>query len=200
MKTDVYSFEKDVENIDIIAEVAEKIAAYNGLDHKQTLKLSLFCEELVEMLPKLLVYGGGEFWIENNGANYEIHARVQADSMLSSLDRDEILAVSTSGKNAAAVGIMNKIRIAAEVFSSNYASSAGSTAVSFPDSHYTYYNMGIDPADDALQWSLSSYKAEAKKNEEAWDELEKSIIANMADDVTVGIINGEVEIVVKKKF
>jgi hypothetical protein len=202
MKTDVYKFDKAVEDISPVTGIAAKIAAYNGLSEKEELKLSLLCEELVEMLPNLLKYGKGEFWIENNDKNYEIHARVEADTMLSSIDRDDILRVSTSGRNAAATGIMNKIKIAAEVMLSNYAHTAGTAGVNFPDTHYTYYNMGMyqDPVMGADQWSLMAYRDKSEKNTEAWDELERSIIANLADDVTVGIIGGKVNITIKKKF
>ena len=57
MKTDIYKFEKDTADFDSISGIAVKIAAYNELDKKQELKLTLLCEELVEMLPKLLTYG-----------------------------------------------------------------------------------------------------------------------------------------------
>ena len=39
-----------------------------------------------------------------------------------------------------------------------------------------------------------------KDHAEEWDELEKSVIANLADDVTVGVLNGKVDMVVRKKF
>ena len=202
MKTDVYKFDKTNANIESISGLTAKIASYNGLDRKQELKLSLLCEELVGMLPNLLKYGKGCFWIENDGNNYKIHAIVEADSLLSSIDRDEILSVSSSGKNAAAVGIMSKIRIAAEVMLANYAQTAGTAGTMYPDMHYSYYDMGrfADPAGYNSEWSLSVYREHARSDEEAWDELEKSIIANLADDVTVGIIDGKVEIVVTKSF
>ena len=50
------------------------------------------------------------------------------------------------------------------------------------------------------------YKNQVKDNknnlalEEAWDELEKSIIANIADDIQVGVNANQVEIVVIKEF
>ncbi|MCR5142759.1 MAG: hypothetical protein K6C68_09575 [Ruminococcus sp.] len=64
----------------------------------------------------------------------------------------------------------------------------------------------MDPITDEMAWSLMNYinafdREEEKQNRsEAWDELEKSIIANLADDVVVGVLNGKVDIVVKKKF
>ncbi len=201
MKTDVYKYEKSIDDIGAITALAEKAAAYNKLDSKQELKLSLLCEELAEMLPNLLIYGKGQFWIENNGSEYEIHALVEADDLLSGKDREEILSVSKSGKNAAAVGIMNKIKIAAEIAFANYSLSVGvggDVVYDGPD----IYSMGAfqDPLNNNGCWSLTNYRNSVKKDSDAWDELEKSIIANLADDVTVGIISGKVEIVVKKKF
>ena len=202
MKTDVCRFEREVPDIGSITDLAAKSAAYNGLDKGQELKLTLLCEELVEMLPNLLIYGNGEFWIENNGNEYRLHTVVEADQLISATDREDILSVSTSGRNAAAVGIMNKIRIAAEVMIAAYAESEGTSDMVYPDSHYSFYEQGrfVDPIGYSSEWSLEKYRSEVQKGSDAWDELEKSIIANMADDVTVGIIGGKVEIVVKKTF
>ena len=203
MRTDIYKFEKDTASFDNIGGIVAKVAEYNSLGRNQELKLTLLCEELVEMLPKLLTYGKAEFWIENDGAQYKIHALVEADSLLSSMERDEILSVSKSGRNAAATGIMNKIRAAAEVMLANYALSAGTSGAVYTDNiNYAYYNMGqfADPIGYTSEWSLALYRENAKTDKEAWDELEKSIIANLADDVIVGIIGGKVEIVAVKNF
>ena len=199
MKTDVYRFERAVSDIGEITALAGKAAAYCGLDNKQAMRLELLCEELVEMLPNLLLYGAGELWIENKGKNIEIHAAVQADDLLSGKDRSEILAVSKSGRNAAAVGIVNRIRIAAETMLANYALSVGTGGDITCEASY-----GMDGPQDPIgysgEWSLVNYKKATAPESDEWDELEKSIIANLADDVTVGILKGRVEIVVKKSF
>lgn len=204
MKTDIYKFEKAVTDFDSISEAAAKISAYNSLDKKQELRLTLLCEELVELLPNLLIFGNGEFWIENNGSSYEIHAVVEADDLLTAEDREEILSVSSSGKNAAATGIINKIRIAAETMLASYVDSAGASGVysTVPDIDYAFYDQGMyaDPLGYTNAWSLDRYRTEVKKGSDDWDELEKSVIAKVADDVTVGIIKGKVEIIVTKKF
>ena len=50
-------------------------------------------------------------------------------------------------------------------------------------------------------WTLENYKNQAKKaKEEAWDELEKSVIASIADDVIVGVKGKRADIIVIKKF
>ena len=62
-------------------------------------------------------------------------------------------------------------------------------------------------AANAYQWSLAKYRAgidaakDSDKNaEEAWDELEKSIVANIADDVRVGVKGDAVELVIEKRL
>jgi hypothetical protein len=49
-------------------------------------------------------------------------------------------------------------------------------------------------------WTLSKYRDSKKGEAEPWDELEKSIIANLADDVVVSVKGKNVEIVISKKF
>ena len=51
-------------------------------------------------------------------------------------------------------------------------------------------------------WSLRKFEDESKKDteNETWDELEKSIVANIADDVSVKIVGTSVEIIVSKAF
>ena len=202
MKTDVYKFERAVSDIDGINDLAVKAASYSGLDDEQQLKLMLLCEELVEMLPNLLIYGKGEFWIETEGKNIEIHSVVEADDLLTGADRKEIMKVSKTGKNAAATGIMNKIKIAAEMMLANYALSNGvGSDVEYDSTPLEFYDYGLsDPFSQQDMWSLTAYKKKVKSDTEDWDELERSIIANLADDVTVGIISGKVEITVKKAF
>ncbi|HBI53250.1 MAG TPA: hypothetical protein DDX72_10830 [Ruminococcaceae bacterium] len=202
MKTDVYRFERAVSDLDGITEIAEKAASYSRLDEDQELKLMLLCEELIEMLPNLLLYGKGEFWIETKDKDFEIHSVVEADDLLTGTDRKDILKISKSGKNAAAVGVMSKIKAVAETLLANYALSNGvSGEVEYETDPLEFYDYGItDPFAQQDMWSLTTYKKKVKANTEGWDELERSIIANLADDVTVGILGGKVMITVKKKF
>ena len=202
MKTDVYRFERAVSDLDGITEIAEKAASYSRLDEDQELKLMLLCEELIEMLPNLLLYGKGEFWIETKDKDFEIHSVVEADDLLTGNDRKDILKISKTGKNAAAVGVMSKIKAVAETLLANYALSNGvSGEVEYETDPLEFYDYGItDPVAQQDMWSLTTYKKKVKANTEGWDELERSIIANLADDVTVGILGGKVMITVKKKF
>lgn len=202
MKTDVCKLTNDKSTLDSILHEAEKSAEYNKLTPKQALQLQLLAEEMVGMMPELLEIGNGEFWIENSGSDFELHAAIKTKRM--SMDKkEEIMSFSKSGVNAAAKGIVNKIKLVVESMADGYAE-----ASRYSDgSNLEFYDMGA--ANGGLYndiwagtWSLSSYKSSAEKNDDkdTWDELEKSVIANIADDVIVGYVGRKVDIIIKKKF
>ncbi len=194
MKTDVFELSQDNKNLEDLLDATEKAAVYSDLDSKQTIRLRLLAEELIGMLPELLEFVKGEFWVESKGKAFELHFAATLDDMFAA-DREKLMSLSTSGKNAAAKGIMGKIRAAFEIMLIEYAT------VPLPVG-YDYYDMGMmpDPAYYSALWSLEQYKEAAKQDVDAWDELEKSIIANLADDVVVGIKGKQVDIVIKKSF
>ena len=51
-------------------------------------------------------------------------------------------------------------------------------------------------------WSLQQYRNQIDKDtqEESWDELEKSVIASVSDDVIVGVKGTQVNIILVKHF
>ncbi|HCH28618.1 MAG TPA: hypothetical protein DEW35_03830 [Ruminococcaceae bacterium] len=60
---------------------------------------------------------------------------------------------------------------------------------------------------ESIIWSMNKYKTEIDSDrnintefKDAWDELEKSIVASIADDVVVKITGSVVEISIKKAF
>lgn len=181
----------------ILAEV-EKVASYNGLDSKSSQRLRLLSEELIGMMPNLMEYCIGKFWVENEGNEYSIHI---ATELLIGIDESKRKIKELATKPKKYVGIMGKIRSAFEFMCGNYDDTAVDTSVSG-------YDMdGFVPSSVYNQmWSLNSYKENIEKSyksgksEDEWDELEKSIIANLADEVIVGIHGINADIIVKKKF
>ena len=194
----VWKISKDDLSLQRILESAEEIAEKTKLNSKQSMHLRLLAEELVEMLPSLLAFSSGEFWIEQNGKSFELHTVLTPNEAITTEQRDELLSMSSSGKNAAASGIMSKIRLAATFMIIDYERNSAD----FPLINDFYLDgMGTNPNFMVPAWSLENYriKAKSEKNEK-WDELEKSIIANIADDVVVGVEGRKVEIIVKKSF
>ena len=59
-----------------------------------------------------------------------------------------------------------------------------------------------DRTDYYCLWSLEQYRSTVRREEktEEWDELEKSVIASVADDVIVGVTGKQADIIIIKKF
>ena len=201
MKTEVCKLKGKGNDFSLVEKIVEKTAVYNDLAKKQGLQLRLLSEELVGMLPELLNRYSGEFWIENEGNNYEIHATVTS-AVYNSEERNKVMSISSSGKNVATVGFMGKVRGIVDAMLLSMADADPMSVAPVMDAYY------LDCPNDMLfsTWSLERYRMElqqlneTEKKEEYWDELEKSIVANLADDVTVGINGRVVDVVIKKKF
>ena len=206
MKSNICELNEDLSCLKAVLAEVEKVTAYNGLDAKKALRLRLLAEELCGMLPGLVENFDGEFWAENDGDNYELHVELKADDMNLDL-RDELISVSKSGKNAAAKGIMGKIRAVAETM----LLAASDSSIPLPSGEYYDYNgfnMGFGYIDPSIcyetgymySWSLYNYKSAVEEKTEEYAELERSIVAKLADDIVVGVRGNNVEIVVKKSF
>ena len=193
MQSNICKIEKGSRNMDQIFRECEKVARYNELDHKQTLQLRLLCEELVNMLPSVVSNFSGEFWIENQGDQFELRMRVSVENI--DMDtRERLINVSKKRQNSAIVGVTGKIRA---VF--DYMAMSGGDAVS-PAGRYGF-STNID---FSQIWSLQQYKNTVQTDGGAegqeWDEFERSIIVKIADDVLVGVKGKNVSIIIKKKF
>lgn len=198
MKLKEYILKDPQDDHRFIPQEAEAAAEYIGLDSKMTLRLRLLSEELICMLPQLLSYGAGKFWIEVGENRAELHLSVSVDNSRY-YDVNKILSVSTSGKNAAAKGILGKIAVAVESLLGNNENIADYDS-------YGVWSRGLASTDREAFWSLEAYKDAFSDEDtqqsysEDWDELEKSIIANLADEVTVGVLGGKIDITVFKNF
>ena len=185
-----------------------RVSTYNALEDKKALRIRLLAEELCGMLPGLTQNFSGEFWAENDGETYELHVELKADDMNMDL-RDELISVSKSGKNAAAKGVMGRIRAVAEtMLLAAFDPDLARTTVRGDLYDYHGYSMEMGYIDSMIttekeytySWSLYNYKSAVEEKEDEYTELERSIVANLADDIIVGVRGKNVDIVVKKSF
>ena len=208
MKSNICKLNEDLTCLEAVLAEVEKVTAYNTLENKKALRLRLLAEELCGMLPGLIENFSGEFWAENEGDDYELHVELKADDMNIDL-RDELISVSKSGKNAAAKGVMGKIRAVAETML--LAAFDPTLPMPLPEGEYCDchgFNMGFGYIDPVIScetgyvysWSLFNYKTAVEEKEDEYAELERSIVAKLADDIIVGVRGKNVEIVVKKSF
>ena len=194
MKSNVCKFENGQRDITAILKESERVAQYNGLTHKQTLQLRLLCEEIDGMLPNMIDDFEGALWIEFEDGVCKIKISVSIPQ-LDSEKKEELIGIAKNKKSAAATGIVGKIRNSIEDFFLKK-----ETVDAFTLSMSSIgYSEGVDYT---YLWVLDEYRngIEKDKQTEAWDELEKSVIASVADDVFVGVRGRCAEIEIIKNF
>ena len=204
MKSNICKIENGTKDLDAILKESEKVAVYNDLTHKQALQLRLICEEIDGMLPNIIDDFNGDFWIDFEDGICKVNISLKFDEFTAE-KKAGLVAIAKNKKNAATVGIVSKIRSALEnAFLDE--ESFGSTEMMLESRYFSMeYCGGMDYCsgmDYACLWSLEQYRSTVKKEKktEAWDELEKSVIASVADDVIVGVRGKKVEIIIKKEF
>lgn len=183
--------------------ITEKTGAFVGLDHNNSLRLRLLSEELIGLMNSFTDELLGDFWLEAKDENIEIHLKTEIPMDLKT--RKELLSVSTSGKNSAAKSFMGKIREMIELATLP----EDPEIKALTDQAMGLMNMGCQMGTHSsnYSWAMSTYVAsienESETKSEAKDalaDLERSIVANLADDVTVHIVGSDVEITIYKTF
>lgn len=199
MKTDVINVSSRGGRMETALQQAEFVAEYKSLSRKNALHLRLLTEEMMGIIRSITGETEGEFWIEDNDDVFQLHLRV--NTTMDSEKRERLLSTSTSGKNESARGFMGRLRNFFDVEAdADVAASAG------PLFSAMYSDSSTGSALD-YEWSLLRYQEQLNSRgendpiaREAWDEMEKSVVAHVADDVKISIRGRTVEMTIVKKM
>ncbi|MBQ3785785.1 MAG: hypothetical protein II799_00760 [Lachnospiraceae bacterium] len=188
------------EALDMVDSFLEKI----DLKGKKALHMRLLTEETLGMVGAMLP--DYQALLHFEGDDNECRICLTAKTIMDADKKSELISMSTSGENAAVKGFMGKISDIIENGILNY-DSVMSMRQEYDGSLVDYGFMGSDPAlgmDHAAVWSLSQYRNAIEDGgdevEEARDELEKSIVASIADEVTVGVKKDKVDMTIILKL
>ena len=200
MKTDKISVSSQGARMGAALEQADKVAAYKGLSMKDALHLRLLTEEMMGLMRSITGEREGIFWIEDEDGEYRLHLQVR--TLLNSEEREQLLAVSSSGRNESAKGLMGRIRDFFD-WGSDEDLATYTSPLLLPDAFEYTSSPSLD-----WEWSMARYenalstqmKQGDQKVREAWDELEKSVVSHVADEVKVSIRSGTVEMIIYKKL
>lgn len=199
MRSDVIHVTNEGAGIDEALEQTEKVAAFKGLDKKSALHLRLLTEEMMGMMRALTGEREAEFWIDDDEGVFELH--LKAETRMTGELRKKLLSASTTGKNETAKGILGKLR---ELFERAIEPIDEGLPIFYTAGlEHSGADLGALTVEAAGMWSLNAYRANVKSGptpKEEWDELEKSVIANIADEVKIGIADNNVEMTVFKKI
>lgn len=198
MKSDVIHVTNDGVGVHDARVQAERVAAFLALGKKDALHLALLTEEMMGMMLALTGQTEADFWIENEKNVTTLH--LKAAAAMNAEMRKKLLAASSTGKNVAVKGIMGKIK---DIFQRLVEPADDSTiptaafAMGSSSQPNGFASLGV------CLWSLTQYKSIVNKGVGAnkeWDELEKSIVSKLADEVQIGIIDEMVEMIIFKSF
>ena len=200
MKTDKISVSSQGARMNAALEQADKVAAYTGLSMKDALHLRLLTEEMMGLMRSITGEREGIFWIEDEDGEYRLHLQVR--TLLNSEEREQLLAVSSTGKNESAKGLMGRIRDFFD-WGSDEDLATYTSPLLLPDAFEYTSSPSLD-----WEWSMARYEnalstqiEQGDQNvREAWDELEKSVVSHVADEVKVSIRSGTVEMIIYKKL
>ena len=197
---ELYIDNSDEKTSDAI-RLADEFTSSLNLDRKQAMHIRLLAEETVGMVRAMTGDFEAYFWLEKENDEYRVKLNVKTDMDLAK--KKELLSLSTSGENTAVKGFMGKIREIIENGLLDFDSALKLQNKYGGNNGYSYVGMGTieDGSNSApVLWSLNAYKEALEESgeskEEAWDELERSIVASLAKEVTVGIKNNLVDLTI----
>ena len=213
MKSEEIKVKSNGQGMEDALVLTENTARNAGIDGKNLLRMRLLAEELIGMMRGITDSVEALYTVEITGEKkFALH--LKSDVNMKREMYDQLIAVSSSGKNSATKGFMGKIREMITVallpkesgisfmsgFSMGLMSTAGAAA---PNAQMI--------AAESFEWSLSQYRTSVERGlaaggsdsgeaKNAWDELEKSIVASIADEVKVSVVGSSAEIVIFKAF
>lgn len=198
-KSDQLYIDSTEEKASAAIAVVDEFLSLQNLDRKKAIHLRLLAEEAVGMVKAMTGDFEALFWMEQEDGEYKVKLTVKTD--MDREKKEELLSLSTSGDNTAAKGVMGKIREIIENSLLDLDSALRQQSKFGGNNGYTYVGMGM--LEDAPVWSLNSYREALEDksdkddtDDEAWDELERSIVASLAKDVTIGIKNNLVDMTI----
>ena len=193
MKTDKLWINGAIRRNSEVNEILNEFACRAGITGKDFQHMNLLTEETLGMANQLLKDFDGEIWLETTPGGYDIILEADVHEGGNGMHAAE----------DAPEGFMAKI---AEMLNCSYmfenvAEIPENLADALPD----YMSDGSRETGNAPvwagNWALSAYRSNLRASGSAvnLDELEKSIVANIADEVTIGIHGRRIRLVISKK-
>ena len=196
MKSESIVISTNEGNIDKVLEVVEAFS--KDLDHKTGLRIRLLAEETMNLIRSITGEMDAEFFLERD--DDQVRLNLNTNTIMFAQKRKELMEISTSKENAAAKGFIGKIR---EVFELAMLPKDERSA---RESRIGMMGL-VDPtalsATSSETWKMSNYRDSVDKMDqntefaqEARNELERSILGNIAKEVEISIIGDDVKMTI----
>lgn len=208
MNSNKYLIKSDGTGMSEALAFTERIGNEAKLTSKENLRLRLLAEELLGMLRS--VAGNVEANYIVGRADKSFTLTLASEIKMTQELKKQLISISSKGKNAAAKGFMGRIKdVIATVLLPDESgiSPMSSFSLGLMSAAPNVNPSAQQSTAESFIWSMNQYKSKIDDdrgyNSESkydWDELEKSIVASIADDVIVKISGCNVEISISKSF
>ena len=176
MKSDVIRIDNQENGFDQALDEAGRVAAYAGLDGKETIQLSLLTHEMLSLARCITGEMQADFWIEKKGKQYDLH--MDTETVMDAEKREMLLSASSSRQNDAAKGLLGWLR----------------------DKVEQAMVAQVDHSEEDVPYELMADVGNRVFEVPEWDGYERSVLMKLADNVSIGIRGDKVDIVVTKCF
>lgn len=164
---------------DLLAEV-DRFTETQSLTKKERIRIRLLTEEAVGVLKATVKEGKGELKIESTENEYVISFAIDTPC-ISDDSKEKLIETSSGNKNEFYQGFTGKIRQAIEWLTNTDKYTAANAAPAG-------YSMGFIDTSRGTQWSYQQFKKDiTTDNKDNWDELERSVLSKLANEILVGV-------------
>lgn len=179
------TFNQAVTQIEFLDNISPKISSC----------IRLLTEEAYSMFDELLETNALNYSLEKDTSSFTI--TLSASAWSDEETKKQFLEMSSSGKNDAYKGIKGFFKSILD----SLLSGVSTTGEGYSRADYSYSDFEHDYS-SMYRWRLSEYvdRTPIEKVKEKWDGLEKSIIMNFADDISISIRDDIVEMVIVKNI
>lgn len=199
----IVTIDTDGNGFEHALEITDSFGKNAGLSDKESLRLHLLGEELIGLMRGTAGGIKADYSVEREGRSFILS--LEGDVKLDAKIQKELLEAATNGKNNAASTFTGMIKVM--IGNLTLPGTLGHTFVS--GLSMGLISMGSPTAGlesnagtEAYMWSMEKYMDSANGNEDRdiKDTFERSIVANIADDVKVSIVKPHVLIEIYKAF
>lgn len=176
MRSDIIQIDNQGNGFARAVEETRRVARYQGMDQKQSLRLQLCTEEMLSLARSVTGELNASFYMECEGKKVDLHMTTK--TVMDKEKRYNLLSSASSRKNEAANSFIGKLRDAFE-------------QAMLSGADHTYYELPDEVAKDFTGQPI---------DDPEWDRYEQSTLRRLADDVKIGIRGGVVDMTVTKHF
>lgn len=199
MKTDELLITQQPEDMRDLLNKVELIALYTGMDHREATSMTLLAEEMILALRQIINTFEGTFWMETSEDAFSLHLFIDAYADRES--KKKLIALSSTGKNAKPKGFFGYVNAGLEALLTDDPEMAGYYAFGDPSSimeggmhaHWIYTYADY-------QNTVRQSTTRATDEDDDLKDIEKTIIDALADDLSVSVRSGKIEVTATKKL